>query len=124
MPGTVLLLGSGASRASQFALPTMAGFFTGAQSLPSNLDDFLSWFYPGRTRDSYNLEEVLAYLDISRARLPLWGLRDPTQQFDKEELTHLCLSMSRHGWPFLPTGSALYISSWSPHSKREIRSSP
>jgi hypothetical protein len=87
MPGTVLLLGSGASRASRFALPTMAGFFTGDQSLPSNLDDFLSWFYPGRPRDSYNLEEVLAYLDIARARLPLWGLRDPiTQQFDKEEL--------------------------------------
>jgi hypothetical protein len=84
---TVLMLGSGASRGSEFELPTMDGFFVGGAALPGNLDDFLAWFYPNRPRDAYNLEEVLAYLDISRTRLPLWGLRDPIiHRFDKEEL--------------------------------------
>lgn len=84
---SVLLLGAGASAASRFALPTMAGFFDPIEGVDGTLREFLSWFYPGRAPNDYNLEEVLAFLDISRARLPLWGVA-PTvpHRFPKGEL--------------------------------------
>lgn len=69
----VLILGSGASKASHFKLPTMAGFFTPEPSRFKPLFNFLEWFYPGRDKAEYNLEEVLAFVDLSRIRLPVWG---------------------------------------------------
>lgn len=69
----VLILGGGASRASEFHLPTMKGFFGDDLSEHPGLEEFLKWFYGDLSRDQYNLEEVLAYLDLSRTRLPLWS---------------------------------------------------
>jgi hypothetical protein len=54
---TVLLLGAGASCASDFALPSMAGFFVGRNAHQEAMS-FLQWFYPNRSPDQYNLEEV------------------------------------------------------------------
>src|SRR5262249_3788084 len=87
MPTSVLMLGAGASAASRFNLPTMAGFFSPPAALPVSLQDFLAWFYPNRAVTDYNLEEVLAFLDISRARLQLWGIDRPERhRFPKGEL--------------------------------------
>jgi len=69
---TVLLLGAGASAASEFQLPTMRGFFGENLDDYPDLREFLERFYPEADRKDYNLEEVLAYLDLSRSRLPLW----------------------------------------------------
>lgn len=69
----VLILGAGASRASIFHLPTMSGFFDPEPSEYKTLFSFLKWFYPGHPKCDYNLEEVLAFVDLSRIRLPLWG---------------------------------------------------
>lgn len=69
----VLVLGAGASKASKFDLPTMAGFFGPEPSRFKSLFTFLKWFYPDRPKSDYNLEEVLAFVDLSRIRLPVWG---------------------------------------------------
>jgi hypothetical protein len=65
----------------------MAGFFAPSTAIDSNLRDFLPWFYPGSAETDYNLEEVLAFLDISRSRLQLWGIDRPERKrFPKGEL--------------------------------------
>lgn len=95
----VLILGAGASAASDFHLPTMAGFFNYNISDYPVLKDFLEWFYPNKSIQDYNLEEVLSYLDISKARHQFWGFQyiegfngkassvyDETIKFIKERL--------------------------------------
>lgn len=76
---TVLLLGAGTSAASKFALPTMRGFFT-ESSLASfpELRDFLTWFFATGTLVDWNLEEVMAYLDLQRVREGVWLDEPPT----------------------------------------------
>jgi hypothetical protein len=69
---TVLILGAGASKASDFKLPTMTGFFDSRLGDFPELDKFLKWFYGKRDRSEYNLEEILVYLELSRNRVPLW----------------------------------------------------
>jgi hypothetical protein len=75
-PKQVILLGAGASKASEFTLPTMQGFFTGdrLERYPP-LKKFLCGYYSEPDPTKYNLEDVLAYLDLSRNRLPLWDRR-------------------------------------------------
>lgn len=70
----VLILGAGASAASDFHLPVMSGFFEPNQGAYPELFRFLNWFYPNISIDDYNLEEVLAFLELSKTRLPIWGV--------------------------------------------------
>jgi hypothetical protein len=69
---TVLLLGAGASRASDFHLPTMRGFFDLAD-VPDDLKTFLHHFYRGIPAADFDLETVLADLTLSVQRLPRWA---------------------------------------------------
>src|SRR5438067_4426990 len=70
---TVVVLGAGASKGSDFSLPTMQGFFgANIHQIPDRLRSFFAWFYPGRAPADYNLEEVLSYLYISHSRVPAW----------------------------------------------------
>jgi len=70
----VLVLGAGASLASKFQLPVMRGFFgPGLDDFPA-LTAFLASFYRDRDADGFNVEEVLAYLDLARTR---YGLLEP-----------------------------------------------
>ena len=72
-PKTVYMLGAGASRASDFRLPTMQGFFDiDDSSFPEDLRTFLSWFYPDVNPRNYNLEEVLSFLNLKDSHLPNW----------------------------------------------------
>lgn len=84
----VLLLGAGASAASDFNLPTMAGFFDAELSEYPELISFLKWFYPQKPPAEYNLEEVLAYLDISRARMHVWGFGSREVSYGNEPLAY------------------------------------
>lgn len=84
----VLFLGAGASAASDFRLPTMAGFFGTDLSDYPELKSFLEWFYPHRLPNEYNLEEVLAYLDISQARIPVWGFTSRKVSYGKEPFAY------------------------------------
>jgi hypothetical protein len=52
----------------------MTGFFGPDIGAYPTLFQFLEWFYPGVSDKNYNLEEVLAFLELSRTRLPIWGL--------------------------------------------------
>ncbi len=71
---TVLMLGAGASRASQRELPTMRGFFgPSLDEIPKELREFLQWFYPGTPPGGFNLEEVLSYLYLSAERASSWA---------------------------------------------------
>lgn len=71
---TVLVLGAGASHASQLELPTMRGFFgSSLDDIPEELRGFLQWFYPHSSPDSFNLEEVLSYLYLSTERASAWA---------------------------------------------------
>ncbi|MDO9069571.1 MAG: hypothetical protein Q7W05_14105 [Deltaproteobacteria bacterium] len=87
----VIILGSGASRASKFALPTMSGFFGPIPSRYRPLFAFLKWFYPGLSKSEYNLEEVLAFVDLSRVRLPLWGEDRRAHTYRYEQIYALIL---------------------------------
>jgi len=71
---SVMLLGAGASAASDFHLPTMSGFFATDLSAQPELAKFLATLYPGQPPEAYNLEEVLGFVDLSRNRDPLWAL--------------------------------------------------
>lgn len=65
----------------------MDGFFDDGIEEQTKLKGFLKWFYPGRQTDEYNLEEVMAYLDLSRARACLWGIGSHDKNpFDAAEL--------------------------------------
>jgi hypothetical protein len=70
-PKTIILLGAGASKASDFALPTMKGFFD-PKAIPTNLEKFLSWCFQGVPLHESDLEEVFSFLDMSVNRLPTW----------------------------------------------------
>lgn len=75
IPGkTVLFLGAGASFASEFQLPVMAGFFGPHREDFTDLFNFLEWFYPDKNPSQYNLEDVLAFLAISRNRMAIWDM--------------------------------------------------
>jgi hypothetical protein len=65
----------------------MAGFFADPAGVQEPLAEFLRWFYPDRPPADYNLEDVLAFLDISRHRLQLWGVDRPEiTRFPKGDL--------------------------------------
>jgi len=66
---TVLILGAGASLASDFNLPVMAGFFGPHRDEFTDLFNFLEWLYPNHESSQYNLEDVLAFLSVSRNRM-------------------------------------------------------
>jgi len=70
---TVLIMGAGASFASDYHLPTMAAFWPTPSGLADPLQRFLIWFGAAKTQP-FNLEEVLAYLDLARHRSGTWGL--------------------------------------------------
>lgn len=72
----VIILGAGASAASDFCLPTMKGFFEDDLSHHLELDKFLKWFYGDCERSEYNLEEILGYLDLAHSQLPQWTQED------------------------------------------------
>lgn len=74
-PTTVLIIGAGLSAASEFQIPTMRGFFGPDLAARPELDAFLKWFYPSKSADEYNLEEVMSFLHLSSARIPLWRNR-------------------------------------------------
>ena len=62
----------------------MSGFFKQEDAAEfSELFSFLASFYPRCLEKDYNLEEVLAFLDISRTRMPAWGLPSVTESTTK-----------------------------------------
>ncbi|MBK8817058.1 MAG: hypothetical protein IPN42_16820 [Methylococcaceae bacterium] len=69
---TTLIIGAGLSAASDFHLPTMRGFFTQNISENTEINYFLKWFYPNQNPEEYNLEDVLSFLNLSCARIPIW----------------------------------------------------
>lgn len=87
IPGkTVLVLGAGASFVSKFQLPVMAGFFGPHREDFTDLFEFLEWFYPEDNLSQYNLEDVLAFLTISRNRMIIWDMppnAKPSVNYDK-----------------------------------------
>lgn len=80
---TVLILGAGASRASDFELPTLQGFFgSDLSALLPQLRAFLTWFYPGVPPEQLNVEELLAFLDLADARLSDWTTSPRPTSYD------------------------------------------
>jgi hypothetical protein len=74
----------------------MVGFFDDGIEEQTKLRGFLEWFYPGRQTNEYNLEEVMAYLDLSRARARLWGIGSHDKNpFDAAELYESLLTYIR-----------------------------
>jgi hypothetical protein len=94
---TVVILGAGASFASAFKLPLMEGFFGEDLTAFPRLSGFLNRFYGGRKASSFNLEEVLGYLDLSRNRIILW---EPRRQLAKgvryDEAYAECIAYLKH----------------------------
>jgi hypothetical protein len=90
------MLGAGASHASVFKLPVMRGFFVNALERRPELAEFLAWYYPGLPLTEYDLEEVLAFLTLSDARLQRWGLAERIPaHFESERLLTAVLSVVR-----------------------------
>ena len=54
----VLILGAGASAASDFSLPVMFGFFGPNQENYTELFKFIEWFYPDIPEDKYNVSNT------------------------------------------------------------------
>jgi hypothetical protein len=81
---TVIVLGAGASFASDHHLPTMAAFWPTLSGLADPLQRFLIWFGAAKTQPC-NLEEVLAYLDLARHRSGTWGLPTTPAGTDPEQ---------------------------------------
>lgn len=71
---TVFVLGAGASKASDFALPVMKGFFDSRLDKFGRLSTFLRAFYPDQAVSEWNVEDILAFLCMSRSRMSLWGM--------------------------------------------------
>lgn len=70
---TVVLLGAGASSGSEKNLPAMQGFFGPTMaSMSAELIECLRWFYGHEDLTLYNVEDVLSYVDLARARIPKW----------------------------------------------------
>ena len=94
-PITLVLLGAGASMASDYSLPGMKGFFSELDSRPDDkpvdaLNGFLQWFFTGRSRADWNLEEALSYLFLAHERLPkLTGHERP--RYAKEAVSYRTL---------------------------------
>jgi len=74
---TVILAGAGLSAASTFALPVMSTFFCDGVDPGSRLGQLLEWLYPDSARDTWNLEEVLSFLETAKHRTAMWGDRVP-----------------------------------------------
>jgi len=95
---TTLLLGAGASFASDFNLPMMANFFDRPNDSVDTFSlvwEFVSRFYPqGTSRAEYNLEEMFAFLDLSRSKLPIWMGKpgDVPYHADHPQRTYLALA--------------------------------
>jgi len=66
-----MLLGAGASHASDLHLPTMRTFFSDPD-LPRTVASFLAEYYGTTDPTDYDLEEVLTHLFLSERRAPGW----------------------------------------------------
>lgn len=67
-----MLLGAGASFASDFHLPTMKNFFDDRSKYVSGLSGFLESFCESESEEDRNLEEVLTHLHLSEVRDAAW----------------------------------------------------
>lgn len=92
--GTTLIIGAGLSAASDFHLPTMRGFFTEDISSKTGVNDFLKWFYPNQNTEEYNLEDVLSFLNLSCARIPIW--QNNLQSRDNKKLYENILKYTKN----------------------------
>jgi hypothetical protein len=95
-PVSCLLLGAGASFASDFTLPTMSAFFR-EEDLRNRheLSRLLKRLFPTLEVNQYNLEEVLGFLDLSRARTARWGIGNVEDQALLDVLSHDLLEYVR-----------------------------
>ncbi len=65
----------------------MSGFFSeGLDDKYHSLRLLLEWFYPSRPVSDYNLEEVLAFLDLERHRRESWSSHESLSGWSPEEL--------------------------------------
>lgn len=75
----------------------MSGFFAHGKEEMQELKALLEWFYPEVPAKDYNLEEVMAYLELSRIRTRLWGInRQTNESFDPAVLFDSLLAYVRH----------------------------
>lgn len=73
---TILFIGAGASKASDFNLPTMCNFFGDNLDKEPNVDNlirFIRKLYPKKSFADLNLEEIMTYLDVAQDRFGLFG---------------------------------------------------
>ena len=71
---TVVVLGAGASAASDHHLPVMARFFDPTdKNLSKEMLDFLNWYSAGSGLENVNLEDALTYLALSDRYLQNWS---------------------------------------------------
>lgn len=84
---TSIMLGAGASKGSEFELPTMASFFTAGElnSRPA-LRDALNALCPDVDPADYNLEDILSFLDLSRNRHAAWGFAEYDARVEAERM--------------------------------------
>lgn len=74
----------------------MDSFFADSSTpLQEDLREFLRGFYRSDDAANYNLEEVLAYLDISRNRAPLWGYASESDERTPEQVYRAVLAFIR-----------------------------
>jgi len=95
---TVFMLGAGASKGSVYNLPCMSGFFE-EQIDDEQLEDFLRWFYQDASRDTYNLEAVLSYLELARTRAAQWGYAHKTK-FQAQSLFDATIGYVKKGFAY------------------------
>lgn len=71
---SVYLLGAGASAASDFRLPTMAGLIEDTSfSGSKRLSEFTSKYFPKKTPHEIDIEELITYLDFIDAKYSVFG---------------------------------------------------
>lgn len=87
----------------------MASFFR-AEDLDrrSALKEFLGRFYPGQSPSEYNLEDVLAFLDLARNRLRVWNFGTHADEVDAERLYREVIEYVRERLT-LPAGATCRI---------------
>lgn len=75
-PRRVFILGAGASRDSEFKLPTMGEFFNDPRLSTEELKEFLCKYSGNNDPTSVNLEDVMSYLEISSSEFSFLGASD------------------------------------------------
>lgn len=101
----VYFLGAGASKASDFELPTMNEFFREedfASEEYQNLHDFINKVFPKANISDLNLEDVITRLELSVDKFGAFGehpetyLYDARREFDKYVRERL--KINEHSW--------------------------